>query len=514
MFGAAGRGGGRVGGGGAAAAAAVAPVANYAEGGVTLESCSAPAMLARIRELHAANVATLAAIASKDFVVARTYVLQWNAPAGPLEVVENVERVPVSSILRGWSDAPRLATPTDMFHDRMDYSIATFPDLERVNTAMLAVVNKYRMFGDTAEAREEVAHFVGNFDAIRAALGAILASLADSPSKASAATHELAAVNTAIATVAGKLGVARAPVLSIDDSRAPRTVDTLAGHTNVVYSTVQHKKGSVISCSADGTVRVWDLATKAVTSSFTGVPNVQYRMVMLQDGRVATASSTTANICLWNTTTGACVATLAGHAAVVQDLCVLPNGWLASCSSDGTVRVWNPETAAQVTTFAPGGGVSRLALLPGGRLAVWATNVTVWDIPDAGTPELQATLPLAIYGAISYMVSLPDSRLCVALSSGNVLLWSVRRGGAVLLATLSGHSAGITAAVVMPGNRLATASSDNTIRIWDVSPGGIGAACLSVIRDVKCAVQALYVLPADGRLVAACADHIIRIIGC
>ena len=45
---------------------------------------------------------------------------------------------------------------------------------------------------------------------------------------------------------------------------------------------------------------------------------------------------------IWNSNTGSLVYTLTGHTANVNTLTTLPNGNLASDSSDNTVKIWNP----------------------------------------------------------------------------------------------------------------------------------------------------------------------------
>ena len=49
---------------------------------------------------------------------------------------------------------------------------------------------------------------------------------------------------------------------------------------------------------------------------------------------------------LWDTGTGACLRTLAGHGSSVYSVCALSAGVLASASGDDTVRVWDAATGA------------------------------------------------------------------------------------------------------------------------------------------------------------------------
>jgi WD40 repeat protein len=55
--------------------------------------------------------------------------------------------------------------------------------------------------------------------------------------------------------------------------------------------------------------------------------------------------------------------TLIGHTGVVRALVVVPDGsWLASIDSRGELRVWDPVTAAPLTSLRVTGSLPHLAL--------------------------------------------------------------------------------------------------------------------------------------------------------
>ncbi len=64
--------------------------------------------------------------------------------------------------------------------------------------------------------------------------------------------------------------------------------------------------------------------------------------------------------------------TLVGHRDWVYSLAVLPNGNLASCSWDTTVKIWNPNTGSLIFNLTNHTYVVRiLALLPNGNFGVF-----------------------------------------------------------------------------------------------------------------------------------------------
>ena len=74
---------------------------------------------------------------------------------------------------------------------------------------------------------------------------------------------------------------------------------TLEGHEDIVFSLAVLEGGRLASGSADHTIKVWDLATRA------------------------------------------CLATLEGHEGTVWCLAVLEGGRLASGSDDHKIKIWD-----------------------------------------------------------------------------------------------------------------------------------------------------------------------------
>jgi hypothetical protein len=80
---------------------------------------------------------------------------------------------------------------------------------------------------------------------------------------------------------------------------------------------------------------------------------------------------------------GAEMLRLEGHSGAVTALAVLPDGRLASASSDHTIRLWDLDIGAETARLhGHTGGVMSLTVVPDGRIASGSsdTTVRVWDL--------------------------------------------------------------------------------------------------------------------------------------
>ena len=130
--------------------------------------------------------------------------------------------------------------------------------------------------------------------------------------------------------------------------------------------------------------------------------------------------------------------TLKGHRTSVRSVVFDPKGqWLASGSSDRTVKLWEMSSGELIHTLeGRNDGVQSVAFGLRGRLASGSSDHTVklWNIDGC---KLVHTLH-GHRGEIGNVVFDPQSeRLASASADGTVRLWAVSSGK--LLRTLEGH---------------------------------------------------------------------------
>jgi WD40 repeat protein len=199
---------------------------------------------------------------------------------------------------------------------------------------------------------------------------------------------------------------------------------------------------------------------------------------------------------------------LRGHTADVWGADFSPDGkYLATGSSDRTIRLWDLDTGKTIRIFSGDtSGFEELAFSPDGKYIVAAggtdNSVYLLDVASGQTVRVfsghtAAVTDVAFFPGGKYVVSGGED--------STARIWDVATGKT--LHVLTGHDAAITRLAVSPdGKYIVTGSVDRTARLWDASTGKHVR-----VFDHPEVVSSVAYSPDGKTFATGCEDNVVRL---
>lgn len=252
-------------------------------------------------------------------------------------------------------------------------------------------------------------------------------------------------------------------------------VNTFTGHSSFVnYLAISPDGQTLVSGSADKTIKVWNLATGQEIRTLKGHSSFVNYLVISPDGQTLVSGSADKTIKVWNLVSGRELRTLQGHSSSVNSLALSPDGQvLVSGSADKTIKVWNLASGRQLHTLKGHSNfINSLAISSDGQTLVSASadkTIKIWNL--AMGKELRTLKGHSNF--INALVISPDGETLISGSADKTIkIWNLSTGKE--LRTLKGHSSFINyLAISADGETLVSASADKTIKFWNFSTGRV-----------------------------------------
>ncbi len=280
------------------------------------------------------------------------------------------------------------------------------------------------------------------------------------------------------------LGLSHAQDQNLDYTRwgLPEGAKARLGKGNIAWRNGIALSPDGTRLAAATTIGVWlyDTDTSKELALLKGHTDTVTCVTFSPDGKYLASGSTDMTIRLWHPVTGEYILTLTGHVSGITLLKFLPDGeTLASGSRDDTIRLWDLKTRQlKATLGGHTGGVYSITISQDGSMLAsngWQKNL-LWD---AKTGERLATfieeLPSNIerfnrFGRVISCALSPDASTLVSWKiKHGIRLWDTKTGKRITDLKLKGRTWFSTVALSPDGKTLASGGKENEILLWDVN---------------------------------------------
>jgi WD40 repeat protein len=252
-----------------------------------------------------------------------------------------------------------------------------------------------------------------------------------------------------------------------------RTIDASTGH---ISSAVFSPDGKlIVTAGADGTARIWDVASGRNLHTFAGHDGPVSSAVFSPDGELVVTGSTNGTTRVWDVASGRSLHTLRSSYGGAFS----PDGKrLLTAGPDGTTRIWDVSSGRGLQTLAGRAGALPLddAFSPDGKLVVTAdfAGATVWDV--ASGRRLRTVGPVKLHFACSSAYTCPKFASAAFSADGKLVvtssdlvatrIWDVSSGR-----TLRTFGTRGSVAAFSPDGKLVVTAGRSTPRTWNVASG-------------------------------------------
>ncbi len=163
------------------------------------------------------------------------------------------------------------------------------------------------------------------------------------------------------------------------------------------------------------------------------------------------------------------IRTINAHEGAVIALTLTPDEkQIISGATDGTIKVWNLTTAAEILTFTGHTKtINSLAVTSDQKLLVSASEDTTIKIWDLVTKTEKITLNNLHSEPVTSVVITPDDKELISSSNnGSINIYDLEKNQDVF--TIKAHKAEVTSVTLTPnGEEIVSTSNDKTIKVWN-----------------------------------------------
>ncbi|MGF1583460.1 MAG: WD40 repeat domain-containing serine/threonine protein kinase [Gemmataceae bacterium] len=275
------------------------------------------------------------------------------------------------------------------------------------------------------------------------------------------------------------------PLRTKPDSSLPPPIDprdhfplvhTFKGHTWFVCSVAISGDGKqLVSGSADGTVRVWDVTARRELHAFKGHKAERPTYAAISpDGKQVVTGDWDGKLRFWTLPAAKLIATVDAHKESIYSVSFSTDGSkVLSTSCDKTAKIWDAGTGKPIATLEGHNAfVNDGVFLTDGHHVVTSAydgTVRLWDVDRAKVVAkffAQTSNPRCV------ALSPDNTKVAVGCVDGTIRVFN-KSTGIELLRLTKHRDRVMDVAFLSDGRHLLSGSFDRTLRIWDIETGRV-----------------------------------------
>lgn len=205
------------------------------------------------------------------------------------------------------------------------------------------------------------------------------------------------------------------------------------------------------------------------------------------------------SIKIWQLSDFTLVRTLKGHSQAVSCMAALRNGNLVSYSSDQQIKLWNTNDGSCIETVNHQDTINDFVQLKNGQLVSGSYVIKVWD------EQLKLIKDIVKkYSPARCLLQLSDESLACGFQNGEVKIFNMTNYRQIK--EFIGHNISITKLCQLSKEVLASSSFDTTIKLWNLNDGSL----IRTLIDHTSTINSLASLSNDTFVSCSC-DNTIRV---
>jgi WD40 repeat protein len=271
------------------------------------------------------------------------------------------------------------------------------------------------------------------------------------------------------------------------DTRTGQTTGELIGHGLVVQAiALAPDSARIATASADGTVKIWDCATRSCTATIDRHRTDVLSVCFAPDGQRLATAALDGSVGVWDVESGSLIVMIKDIALPSNCVAFSPDGGAVLIGTGNEIVICDAlDGRARGRLAGHEGKIVGLVFSADGETLASASRdgtVRLWDYKD-GTGRRRATAEAAaearVRGALETLTGNPDTPLCLAYSpegvlfaggqSGAIVAWD-SKGRTVDLA-LPNVGEPVRNLVCLSDRQTLVAGIEHAIRVWDLPTG-------------------------------------------